>query len=117
MRRYQRVVHCCASCGAAINDGSERAITGRWDAPKGTYRFECAACGKSLCEACHDKRAAGLAGVHPVEHGTLAAVAPFTDRLAAMGGSGVSTDANPWGRFGASVSARSRERLKERSGM
>jgi hypothetical protein len=45
--------------------------------------------------------------------------APVSSRLAAAGasGGGAASADNPWGNFGASVSARSRERLKDRTGL
>ena len=118
LRRWQKAVFACAACKRLINDGSERAWTGRWDAPQGEFRYSCAACGVSLCEACSDKRAGGQPGIHPPGC-ALTAHAPLSSRLAAAGasGDGASTATNPWGTFGASVSARSRQRLKERSGM
>jgi hypothetical protein len=118
MTRYQlRGVFRCASCERLINDGSERAWTGRWDAPSGQYRYACE-CGLSLCEACFDaKRPARAAccGVAGQQH-DWAPVAPITSRLQASGAGG-SSDTNPWGRFGGAVSSRSRERLKDRTGM
>lgn len=107
------------ACPRPLRRRRRQAITGRWDAPRGQYRFECGACGGSLCEACEDRANAGDASAHPPSHGARAPVAPYTDRLAASGGAGAGAESegNPWGRFGASVSARSRERLKERSGM
>ena len=49
----------------------------------------------------------------------MTAIPPITSRLAAAGATGdaAASGANPWGRFGAAVSGRSRERLKERTGM
>jgi hypothetical protein len=92
----------------------------RWDAPAGQYRYACATCAApaSLCEACHDRYTSGAPGVHAPGH-SFTPHPPITSRLAASGasGGGAASDANPWGNFGASVSARSRQRLKERSGM
>jgi hypothetical protein len=123
MRRYQRVVHRCACCGRSINDGSERAWTGRHDAPRGEFRYSCETCASagtaaSLCEACADAYGAGKQGVHAQGH-ALAPHAPVSSRLAAAGasGDGAASAANPWGTFGAAVSARSRERLKDRTGL
>ena len=115
LRRWQKEVHRCGACRAAINDGSERAWTGRWDAPQGQYRYRCG-CGASLCERCHDEGRAP-AGAHGGGAGhAWEAVPPISSRNAAAGAGGES-ESNPWGRFGAGVSARSRERLKERTGL
>jgi hypothetical protein len=92
----------------------------RWDAPAGQYRYACATCAApaSLCERCHDRYASGAPGVHASGH-SFTPNPPITSRLAASGasGGGAASESNPWGNFGASVSARSRQRLKERSGM
>jgi hypothetical protein len=116
-------VHRCACCGRCINDGSERAWTGRHDAPRGEYRYSCDTCAAagvdaSLCESCADAFNAGTPGVHAPGHG-LAPHAPVSSRLAAAGAAGdaAASAANPWGTFGASVSARSRQRLKDRTGL
>lgn len=117
MRRWQRGrLYRCDACARLVNDGSERAWTGRWDAPAGQFRYECS-CGALLCESCFDAKAApkkthdaGGAG-----HGWTPRP-PVTSRLQASGAGGES-EGNPWGRFGASVSSRSRERLKDRTGM
>ena len=120
MRRWQKGgVHRCGACSRLINDGSERAWTGRWDAPHGQYRWACT-CGLSLCEKCFEERRKTAKGCSAgsSEHSYTANV-PITSRLQAAGttGGGAESDANPWGRFGASVSSRSRERLKDRTGL
>ena len=121
MRRWQKGgIHRCGACSRLINDGSERAWTGRWDAPQGQYRYACSAgCGISLCEKCFDeKKRPGKGCGGGAEHCYTPHV-PITSRLQASGatGGGAESDANPWGRFGASVSSRSRERLKDRTGL
>jgi|APGre2960657444_1045066.scaffolds.fasta_scaffold00595_8 hypothetical protein len=117
MMHYQRGgVHRCGSCGQLINDGSERAWTGRWDAPVGQYRYACP-CGVSLCESCSDNsRPAQNAECEvPGQAHCYAPVPPFTSRLQASG-AGAASESNPWGASRAAVSSRSRDRLKERTG-
>ena len=112
-----------------MNDGSERAWTGRHDAPRGEYRYKCETCATNnatagnaaevwLCEGCADAAMNGRPGAHPAAH-ALSPHPPVSSRLAAAGATGAAaaSDANPWGAFGAAVSARSRQRLKERTGM
>jgi 8-oxo-dGTP pyrophosphatase MutT (NUDIX family) len=80
----------------------------------------CAAAGApaSLCEACAEAHGAGRPGVHAAGH-ALTPHRPVSSRLAAAGAAGdaAASAANPWGAFGAAVSARSRQRLKERTGL
>mmetsp|Transcript_21637 Transcript_21637/g.38658 ORF Transcript_21637/g.38658 Transcript_21637/m.38658 type:complete len:325 (-) Transcript_21637:274-1248(-) len=42
--RYQRRVYECGACRRPINDGSDRAATGKFDAPRGEIRYECTTC-------------------------------------------------------------------------
>ena len=118
MVRYQRGgVHRCGSCGRLINDGSERAWTGRWDAPVGQYRYACP-CGVSLCESCSDKSLPAQKKECEVsgQAHCYAPVPPFTSRLLASGASAAS-ESNPWGARRIAISSRSRDRLKERTGL
>lgn len=105
-------VHHCGRCGAFIDDGSERAWTGRHDAPKGQYRYQCNQCAPtySVCEGCWDGLQAG-AWSHG-EHHTFEHVAPISTRHNTR-----RTGSGPWGNFAAGVSARSRERLRDRTGL
>lgn len=64
-RRYQRVWHRCSWCARFIHDGSERAWTGKFDAPRGEYRYRCETCALHLCETCYDSREAKG---HPADH-------------------------------------------------
>ena len=65
--------------------------------------------------ALHRHAESGTAGAAP----SFQAVPPVSSRLAAAGATGAGAEgaSNPWGNFGASVSARSRQRLKDRTGM
>lgn len=113
----------CSSCGGTINSGEERLWTRRWDAPRGAFRYRCNQCTTpeyNLCEGCWDALqrareggASGGGGVtsHDPSH-TFEHVHPVASRHnAGMHGDG------PWGNFGGAVSSRSRERLRDRTGL
>jgi len=45
--------HACSACACVINSGQERLWTGRWDAPRGEFRYQCTQCAApkyTLCE-------------------------------------------------------------------
>ncbi|PNH01715.1 hypothetical protein TSOC_012373 [Tetrabaena socialis] len=54
--RYQQDIFECSCCSRPINDGSDRLITKKHDAPHGEFRYECESCpGYHLCEGCWDR--------------------------------------------------------------
>lgn len=118
--------HACSVCSAVIHSGQERLWTTRWDAPRGQFRYRCNQCRPefNLCERCWDRLqrtrepgvqdAAGGGGdalTHDEGH-TFEHVHPIESRHnTTLHGDG------PWGNFSGSVSARSRERLRDRTGL
>mmetsp|Transcript_37404 Transcript_37404/g.70227 ORF Transcript_37404/g.70227 Transcript_37404/m.70227 type:complete len:297 (+) Transcript_37404:61-951(+) len=109
--RWHQNCHHCASCEKMINDGTERVWTGRHDAPRGEFRYKCNQCSNySLCETCWDLLQGGKM-THESEH-TFEHIHPITTRH-----NTTITGQGPWGNFSGSVSGRSRERLRERSGL
>ncbi|KXZ52770.1 hypothetical protein GPECTOR_8g16 [Gonium pectorale] len=114
--RYQHEIFECSCCGRPINDGSDRLVTRRHDAPHGEFRYECERCeGYNLCEQCWDKFIGGsLSPGHPRDH-------PFQTHHPKASQHNLRSnvsDTNPWGVVlnGASA-ARARERLKQRTGL
>lgn len=116
--------HTCSECACVIHSGQERVWTNRWDAPRGEFRYRCNQCTApeyNLCEKCWDqlraaREAAGqLSSVGVVWHDpshTFEHIHPIESRHnTALHGDG------PWGNFSGSVSARSRERLRDRTGL
>ncbi|KAK3270171.1 hypothetical protein CYMTET_21418 [Cymbomonas tetramitiformis] len=109
--RWQKEIHYCKRCKKFINDGSERVWTRQHDAPPGEFRYACTTCPDfSLCEICWDAYNEGRFQ-HDQGH-TFEHIHPISSRHnTTIHGQG------PWGNFGGSVSSRSRDRLKERTGL
>jgi len=110
--RWQHSVHHCGRCRAFIHDGSEKLWTGKHDAPNGQFRYQCNQCKDfSVCEKCWDTLQEGKWKHGTPEH-SFQHIHPITSRHnTTIHGQG------PWGNFGASISGRARERLRERTGL
>ncbi|GIL90687.1 hypothetical protein Vretimale_15773 [Volvox reticuliferus] len=114
--RYQHEIFECSCCGRPINDGSDRLVTRKHDAPRGEFRYECELCsGYNLCEECWDKFISGtLVPSHPREH----AFHTHHPKASQHNLHSNVSDSNPWGVLVAGGSAaRARERLKHRTGL
>jgi len=88
-KRFQKSVYLCTACRRIIVDGSERAWTGSYTAPKGQWRYSCDQCAfVHVCESCFE----GFQRTHDVRH-TWTLHPPITSRLqAASASSSSSTD-------------------------
>jgi hypothetical protein len=113
-------IYLCSSCQVFINDGTEKAWTGRFDAPEGRYRYSCRVCRQNFCETCHDSLPAtgGRCGPLPATH-QFDIVPPVKSKIEAHRrhiAAATEDAANPWGAFQGSVSGQSMKRLAQRTG-
>jgi hypothetical protein len=112
--RWGATLHFCSICQYFINDGTERAWTGQYDAPVGEWRYYCTACKISLCQKCFDLQK------HDQKH-ALEFISPVTSKREAHARNAKKNDEevdarNPWNNFRGGLSSQSLQRLSQRTG-